>query len=68
MRELTRITLDPGVMGGKSCVPGVRVTAGTVAGLVAPGCATEDILALYPCLEKENICEALAYAEARSMP
>jgi len=27
MPQLTRITRDPAVMGGKPCIPGMRVTA-----------------------------------------
>ena len=29
MKQLTRITLDPAVMGGKACIRGLRVTVGT---------------------------------------
>lgn len=32
-----RITLDPDVMGGKPCIRGMRVTVGTVLGLLAAG-------------------------------
>jgi len=65
VRELTRITLDPEVMGGKPCIRGMRVTVGTVVGLVASGYSAEDILRLYPYLEEEDIREALAYAAWR---
>lgn len=65
MRELTRITLDPEVMGGKPCIRGMRVTVGTLVGLVASGYTTEDILGLYPYLQAEDIREALAYAAWR---
>ncbi|HEY6252977.1 MAG TPA: DUF433 domain-containing protein, partial [Candidatus Angelobacter sp.] len=30
MKHLTRITFDPKVMGGKPCIRGMRVTAGTL--------------------------------------
>ena len=59
---LTRITRDPGVMGGKPCLRGLRVTVGTVVGLVATGRSTADILVLYPYLEEADIREALEYA------
>jgi hypothetical protein len=32
MPELTRITRDPTVMGGKPCIRGIRVTVGTFTG------------------------------------
>ncbi len=66
MRELTRITLDPDVMGGKPCIRGLRVTVGTVVGLMAAGHSVEDILRLYPYLEEQDIREALAYAAWRA--
>ncbi len=66
MKELTRITTNPEVMGGKPCIRGLRVTVGTVVGLVASGYAAADILKLYPYLEEEDIREALAYAAWRT--
>ena len=65
MKELTRITFDPGVMGGKPCIRGLRVTVGMIVGLVATGHTKEDILELYPYLEPEDIDESLTYAAWR---
>ena len=42
MPQLTRITRDPAVMGGKPCIRGMRVTVGTVVGLVAGPHARRD--------------------------
>ena len=66
MEKLTRITFDPNVMGGRPCIRGLRVTAGTIVGLVAAGYTTADILKSYPYLENEDINEALAYAAWRA--
>jgi uncharacterized protein (DUF433 family) len=66
MKNITRITFDPLVMGGKPCIRGMRVTVGMVVGLVASGHSTEEILQAYPYLEKEDISEALSYAAWRS--
>jgi uncharacterized protein (DUF433 family) len=65
MKQLTRITLDPKVMGGKACIRGLRVTVGTVVGLLASGHTFDEILKLYPYLE-EDLREALAYAAWRA--
>jgi uncharacterized protein (DUF433 family) len=65
MLALSRITHDPAVMGGKPCIRGLRVTAGTLVGLVASGRSPEEILRLYPYLVAEDIREALAYAAWR---
>ncbi len=52
-------------MGGKACLRGMRVTVGTVVGLVAAGYAFPEILAAYPYLEEADIRQALAYAAWR---
>ena len=66
MVTLRRITIDPQVMGGKPCIRGMRVTVGTIVGLIACGKTVEDILAEYPYLEREDVMEALSYAAWRS--
>ena len=66
MKNLSRITLDPNVMGGKPCIRGLRVTVGTVIGLLASGLSTEDIIKMYPYLQIEDLMEALSYAAWRS--
>lgn len=61
--EITpRITIDPGKMGGRPCIRGLRITVGTITGLMAAKRSREDILALYPYLEDEDITAALHYA------
>ncbi len=65
MEPLNRITLDPDVMGGKPCIRGMRVTVGTIVGLVASGRSIPEILAAYPYLEAADIREALTYAAWR---
>jgi len=66
MEALDRITTNPEVMGGKPCLRGLRVTVGTIVGLIAAGKTPEEILALYPYLENEDIRQALAYAAWRA--
>jgi uncharacterized protein (DUF433 family) len=66
MPTLNRITRDPRVMGGKPCIRGMRVTVGTVVGLVAAGRTREEILREYPYLELEDITQALSYAAWRA--
>jgi uncharacterized protein (DUF433 family) len=65
MNQLTRITFDPKVMGGKPCIRGLRVTVGAIVGLVAAEHSFADILKAYPYLEEEDLREALAYAAWR---
>jgi uncharacterized protein (DUF433 family) len=63
--EFPRITHDPAVMGGKPCIRGLRVTVGTILGLLAAGQTRERILQAYPYLESEDVDAALAYAAWR---
>lgn len=57
-----RITFEPGEMGGRACIRGLRITVGAIVGLVAEGETTGAILRAYPDLEPEDIRQALAYA------
>ena len=66
MPELDRITFNPNVMGGKPCIRGMRVTVGTIVGLIASRATHEEILSDYPYLEAEDITAALSYAAWRS--
>ena len=68
MEKLSRITFDPAVMGGKACIRDLRVTVGTVVGLLAAGRSHEEILKAYPYLEREDIDQALAYARVEEIP
>jgi len=59
---LDRITFEPGKMGGRACIRGMRVTVGLVVSLVAEGLSWDEILGDYPYLEREDIRQALSYA------
>ncbi len=66
MPQLTRITRDPRVMGGKPCIRGMRVTVGAIVGMMASGHTTETIVREYPYLEEADVAEALSYAAWRA--
>jgi uncharacterized protein (DUF433 family) len=63
--NMDRITHDPAVMGGKPCFRGLRVTVGTILGLLGSGKSRERILQAYPYLESEDLDAALVYAAWR---
>jgi uncharacterized protein (DUF433 family) len=65
MNAADRITRDPEVMGGKPCIRGLRVTVGTIVGLLSARRTRDEILKAYPYLEAEDIDAALAYAAWR---
>lgn len=66
MGQLSRITQQPEVMGGKACIRGMRVTVGMVLGQIGAGHSVDEILADYPYLEREDIMQALRYAAWRA--
>jgi uncharacterized protein (DUF433 family) len=59
---LERIEIDPDVMLGKPVIRGTRITVEILLEKLAAGASSEDILADYPRLERQDILAALAYA------
>ena len=52
----------PNVLSGKPCIRGMRISVGTILGLLAAGHSEERILEAYPYLDAEDIRAALSYA------
>ena len=59
---LERITLVPGLMGGKPTVRGLRITAHQLLLALAHGVSEADLLDDYPELNRADIAAALLYA------
>lgn len=66
MEQLDRITQQPGIMGGRACIRGMRVTASMIVGQIGVGRSVEDLLADYPYLTQEDVMQALRYAAWRA--
>jgi uncharacterized protein (DUF433 family) len=66
MQGLDRITQQPGLMGGKACIRGMRVTVGMIVGQIGAGRSVDEILQDYPYLEREDVLQALRYAAWRA--
>jgi len=49
-----RITVEPGKMGGKPCIRGLRFTVYDLASYLASGMTEDEILKDFPYLEKED--------------
>jgi len=62
LEHFDRITQDPGVMGGKPCIRGMRLTVGRVLSQIGAGESFDELLIDYPYLEKEDIQQSLKYA------
>lgn len=59
-----RITTDPGQLGGKPCIRGMRISVQRVLEVLAENPSWEEILADYPGLEAEDLEHALRFAAA----
>ena len=62
MSELHRITIEPGKLGGRPCLRGLRVRVSDILALLASGASHDEILSDYPYLEERDIMAALEYA------
>jgi uncharacterized protein (DUF433 family) len=59
---IERITIDPRVCHGKPCIRGLRYPVDLILELLSSGMSTDEILADYEDLEREDILAVLAYA------
>ena len=64
MNELLseRITINPEICHGKPCIRGLRYPVETILEWLSSGMNTDEIIADYEDLEKEDIMAALAFA------
>jgi uncharacterized protein (DUF433 family) len=62
MNLAERITIDPDVCHGKPCIRGMRYPVETILELLSSGMTTEEVLADYEDLEREDILAALSFA------
>lgn len=57
-----RITIDPDLCNGKPTIRGKRISVQSIVELLSAGETTENILAHYPSLEKDDIKACLIFA------
>lgn len=62
---LERITLIPGLLGGKPSIRGMRFLVSDILELLASGLPENEILEEHPILEREDIQAALLYASLK---
>ena len=63
------VTIEPGKMGGKPCIRGMRITVYDVLSYLAAGMTVVEILDDFPYLTQEDVqaCFAFAAERERSM-
>jgi uncharacterized protein (DUF433 family) len=62
MNAPSRITIDPNICHGKPTIRGLRYPVETILELLSSGMTTEEILADYEDLEREDLLAVFAYA------
>jgi uncharacterized protein (DUF433 family) len=60
-----RISIDPGICGGKPCVKGTRIWVSLICDLLDGGMSESEILRDYPTLMREDILAARAFGAKR---
>ena len=63
---MERITIIPGLCGGKPTIRGMRIRVSDLLEMLGEGVNMEEILADFPDLEREDILASLQFAARRS--
>ena len=61
LKQFERISHDIGIMGGKACISGTRVTVSMILTQISEGITSDELMAEYPHLTKGDIAEVLCY-------
>ena len=59
---MSRITLNPNILGGKPIIKGTRISVEFILELLSSGMNIDKILKEYKHLKREDILESLDYA------
>lgn len=62
---LNRVTLKPGLVGGKPTIRGLRFPVSDILEMLTSGMTERQILGQHPMLEKDDIYAALLYASLK---
>lgn len=62
---LKRITIVPGLMGGRPTIRGIRFQVADVLGYLAAGMSEKELLKNFPFLEHDDILASLLYASKK---
>lgn len=66
MSRLDRITADPALCHGRPTIRGLRYPVENILELLAGGMTTDEVLADYPDLERDDILAALEFGALAS--
>jgi uncharacterized protein (DUF433 family) len=61
MNQFHNIVSDTGILGGKPCIRGTRISVQLILEWMSVGTTIEEIVAKYPHLTFEGVQEAVSY-------
>lgn len=56
------VVAKPGVLGGKPCIAGTRISVEFILELLASGATPDDVIKAYPQITRKGLGAALRYA------
>ncbi len=59
---MSRISVNPNILGGKPIIKGTRISVELVLNLLASGASEDEIMEDYPHISKEDLMACLRYA------
>ena len=62
---LKRITLIPGLMGGKPTIRGLRMPVSDILEMLSNGMTPEEIITEHPSLETDDVLASIYYASLK---
>lgn len=62
MQQHPRISITPGIMGGKACIAGTRLPVEHILAYLGAGDSIDDVLESYPFITREDVLAALVFA------
>lgn len=60
--KFSHIVSNPGILNGKPCIKGTRISVQIILEWIASGASIKDIITKYPHLSEEGVKEAIHYA------
>lgn len=66
MDYMNRITVEAGKCGSRPCIRGMRIRVSDILEMLATGVSTDQVLADFPDIEREDIAASLQFAARRA--
>lgn len=62
LEKFDQLTADPGILGGKPCIKGTRISVDIILEWFATGATITGLIQQFPHIQEDGIRQALQYA------